>query len=1182
MELFLRNLPANTSETELSEFFEPLLRQFGLDSYRCNILKGKGLATLTVADKGAGEAFLKTYCHHQRKIPLILKGQMLNCSKSTNQPNNWKIEALKKQQKERLRDGFKPQAGRSHESKSPRKFYFTNLECGLWDYEKGRLAFFPEYQDHRPGTIEFCPKDITISILESRKPTTRINIALGTITNICIDDHSEISIVLALAEAPKIYESLEDDLANLVKSLGISFPTTKGPNWKRIAHLGASHSQVISTCLVYRLVLLNSSAFRHIFALRNEIPTIIPFANLLGRSLIPHSDAMAALGTDLAKKYTQLPFQLKFLLQRLASNAILTPARVVALIPRILDILKKHGGVIAAESLKKLIRRIPYAGPYTEAKSLEIKTLLTSLEESKDLALNSPFSEFDKRSQYDHMGLVYKATVTPSGIYYYGPDYEVKNRILRKYSDYLSCFLRVSFLEENGGSIFFDSDASQDYIFSTRFRDLLGGFINIAGNGYQFLGFSHSSLRSSTCWFMSPFILNERLMWSESVIADLGDFTNIRIPAKCAARIGQAFSETFSAVPIPEGAMRVIEDVKFENRVFSDGVGTLSLELMKKLWKGGVRNKSSISPTLFQIRFAGAKGMISYDSRLTGETLLLRPSMIKFEGSKARDIEICGAAYRPLPMFLNRQLIKILEDLGIDGAVFEQLQESAVEKLRMTTLSGVNAAYFLEKNGIGGSARLPALLRALDRLGFSFQADEFLRHTTEMATLISLREIKYRSRILVEKGVTLYGIMDETGYLEEGKVFCKTFSEPEGNRVLTGEVLITRCPALHPGDVQKVAAVDVPADSPLHQLFNCIVFSQKGKRDLPSMLSGGDLDGDLYNIIYDERFLPTVFYSPADYPRATPIDIGRPVERKDMYEFFLKFMESDQLGRIATLHQVIADQSHYGTRDERCLILADMHSTAVDFSKTGIPIDHKRLPKHDNLRPDFMANGPRIDIVRGVSFEELSSQQNPYLEGENRVSRYYESQKILGVLYRAIDEREIFESIRKTTALSAARESRGILRPVWEYVLEKAQGIQWANYIEWATGIKELYDEDLLDIMNQYSIHFTRPLNELEVVVGCIIGKYGRQTKRQREESIAMKDKYEDLVSYVNKCIARGPGGEEEMLPRSMACFYLGLQEDEKPEKFKIGIRSYAWVAGATCLKSLDSFINVYPFTTWS
>lgn len=178
--------------------------------------------------------------------------------------------------------------------------------------------------------------------------------------------------------------------------------------------------------------------------------------------------------------------------------------------------------------------------------------------------------------------------------------------------------------------------------------------------------------------------------------------------------------------------------------------------------------------------------------------------------------------------------------------------------------------------------------------------------------------------------------MDETGFLDEGQVYCTVITEEKKDLVLTGSVVVTRSPALHPGDVQCATAIDVPPGSPLRALHNCLVFSSQGERDLPSKLSGGDLDGDLYNVIYLESLYPAKTKKPADYLIQAPIDIGREVTRADMTDFFVTFMENDQLGRIATLHQTLADQMPLGTSDPACLLLAELHSKAVDFSKTGI------------------------------------------------------------------------------------------------------------------------------------------------------------------------------------------------------------------------------------------------------
>lgn len=199
---------------------------------------------------------------------------------------------------------------------------------------------------------------------------------------------------------------------------------------------------------------------------------------------------------------------------------------------------------------------------------------------------------------------------------------------------------------------------------------------------------------------------------------------------------------------------------------------------------------------------------------------------------------------------------------------------------------------------------------------------------------------------------TRIGIMDETGYLQESEIYAFVQTE-SGGRLLTGNVTITRSPALHPGDIQCVTAVNVPQDSPLRPLHNVVVFSSKGNRDLPSQLSGGDLDGDLYNIIYDDSLYPRRLAHPADYPTPTPIDIGRMVERSDMTDFFVHFMENDKLGLIATLHQILADQREMGTFDPSCILLAGLHSTAVDFSKTGIPVGQLSVTRLYIFSNDF-------------------------------------------------------------------------------------------------------------------------------------------------------------------------------------------------------------------------------------
>lgn len=134
--------------------------------------------------------------------------------------------------------------------------------------------------------------------------------------------------------------------------------------------------------------------------------------------------------------------------------------------------------------------------------------------------------------------MIHRLTVTPAGFYIYRPDPEPMNRVLRKYSTRHHFFLRVQFSEENGEPVRFSSRVSNDSIFEERFKTVLKNGLSIAGRKYNFFRFSHSSLRAQSCWFMTPFAHDRSLLHDWMLIQQLGNFTEIRCPAKCAARIG--------------------------------------------------------------------------------------------------------------------------------------------------------------------------------------------------------------------------------------------------------------------------------------------------------------------------------------------------------------------------------------------------------------------------------------------------------------------------------------------------------------------------------------------------------------------------------------------------------------------------------------------------------------------
>jgi RNA-dependent RNA polymerase len=163
------------------------------------------------------------------------------------------------------------------------------------------------------------------------------------------------------------------------------------------------------------------------------------------------------------------------------------------------------------------------------------------------------------------------------------------------------------------------------------------------------------------------------------------------------------------------------------------------------------------------------------------------------------------------------------------------------------------------------------------------------------------------------------GIADVHQYLRPGEVFvCVNNFDGHRPKFLEGDVVVSRSPVIHPGDVQIARAIGAPPPGScfsVEPLTNAIVFNTTGEhlsicefqhelnyheitdnRPMPSCLGGGDLDGDEYNVIplaELPEFRPASCQSASQYTPAPRRELSRPCTQDDVADFIVEYITSD-------------------------------------------------------------------------------------------------------------------------------------------------------------------------------------------------------------------------------------------------------------------------------------------------
>lgn len=574
------------------------------------------------------------------------------------------------------------------------------------------------------------------------------------------------------------------------------------------------------------------------------------------------------------------------------------------------------------------------------------------IERIVDVALPFP----DCSSQSDGYALCGRVKVTPYRYIFTGLEPIPKNRVFRYFPN-PNNFLMISFCDETGGNPWRSQNICEWFL------NVLQSGIRVGKTYFTFLGCSNSQLREGRCWFSC---LDRQVVYDK-----IGEFPNNWSAGRKLTRIALAFAASVVTVSLDHERYltSVAPDVEVGNVNFSDGIGRASRNIFRKITKIMDLPQST---SALQIRVGGFKGVVSvYDQE---EDVVFRKSMKKFD-SEHNMLEVLNYS-RVIPLCLNRHVILLLSSFGVPDDVFLEMQHKMLMKNIDTLCDDESSFAFVASNSSIFDWQLFSRCQLV--------REPFFRQMLNSNVIDLIASITNHSHIPVAKGRVLMGVLDETGTLEYGEVYANIVEETNEFE-LEGKVVVFRNPCVLPSDIRVLNACNKSKTSRLKKLYqNCLVIPSQGPDSHARECAGGDLDGDLYYVIWDENLIPKQLKVPGEKiteviteEQKSSITMDLP-ELASMTQFFCDYVSKNQLGIIANAHLAVSDS--LGMRHPQSIQLAKYVAAETDAPKKGLTVGKiysKILPK---TYPDFMQKSDKPMYRSSTILGQLYRQSKPIFE----------------------------------------------------------------------------------------------------------------------------------------------------------------------------------------------------------
>ena len=447
--------------------------------------------------------------------------------------------------------------------------------------------------------------------------------------------------------------------------------------------------------------------------------------------------------------------------------------------------------------------------------------------------------------------------------------------------------------------------------------------------------------------------------------------------------------------------------------------------------------------------------------------------------------------------------LKAFEDSGADTAKIERIYEETYNQLSEVTSASLGILQQIyrvpdDERETGMKTRYSLLKLALrlehdgihsEDYQYSF-LDLYLRRLAKRARDKDLFQIPIPGSYCVLGLTDDYEVLEPNGLNELSEVFIRAKGQ-----TISGTVLIYRDPIIHIGDIQKAEAVSedilrarmtkyIDAEDRMNALIsmdNVIFFSQNDDPPLPNRLSGGDLDGDRFEIVTKDCGFWGDEYKTSDPDSYTDDGIkstGKKVSDNEIKSFDVKelanfigsYIRNDCFLELQDTLMSLADQESEGLKSDRVRGLAKWLSQAVDYAKSGQEV---------NLARDIFTN-PNFNVTTKPDFlYPLSQKAFHDVNGE-----YYQTPNLLGRIYRKVADTE-YTIPNVVTNLGLRKK----LADVWrlEGLIENTTSLA-EDVDELDDAARAIANDGALDFMD-FMLWLDTPVSVLSSEIDLFLGK---------------------------------------------------------------------------------------------